>query len=126
MSCLFPLLYYNLYIIFKYSNSNALPRTALDCTLRCYNDFVDTIEEKIAVHEATKLDIPVIGILDTNGDPDAVDIPIPANDDSIRAIHLITKTLADTIMEAKRGSKKQKKEDPVEVKDLPKEPKKEK
>ena len=87
---------------------------------------VDTIEEKIAVHEATKLDIPVIGILDTNGDPDAVDIPIPANDDSIRAIHLITKTLADTILEAKRGSKKQKKEDPVEVKDLPKETKKEK
>ncbi len=68
---------------------------------------VDTIEEKIAVHEARKLDIPIIGILDTNADPEVVDIPIPANDDSIRAIHLITKTLADTIMEAKRGSKKQ-------------------
>jgi ribosomal protein S2 len=43
-----------------------------------------------------------------------VDIPIPANDDSIRAIHLITKTLADTIMEAKRGSKKQQKDAPAE------------
>lgn len=78
---------------------------------------VDTIEEKIAVHEARKLDIPVIGILDTNGDPGAVDIPIPANDDSIRAIHLITKTLADTILEAKRGSKKQTKDLPVEEAD---------
>ncbi|MBW6458782.1 MAG: 30S ribosomal protein S2 [FCB group bacterium] len=71
---------------------------------------VDTIEEKIAVHEARKLDIPVIGMLDTNGDPGEVDFPIPANDDSIRAIHLITKTLADTILEAKQSNKKQVKE----------------
>ena len=71
---------------------------------------VDTIEEKIAVHEARKLDIPIIGILDTNADPEVVDIPIPANDDSIRAINVITKTLADTILEARRGSKKQARE----------------
>jgi small subunit ribosomal protein S2 len=79
---------------------------------------VDTIEEKTAVHEAHKLDIPIIGILDTNGDPEAVDIPIPANDDSIRAIHLITKTLADTIMEAKRGSKKQQNDVPAAKKEV--------
>ncbi len=77
---------------------------------------VDTIEEKIAVHEARKLDISVIGIVDTNGDPTTVDVPIPANDDSIRAIHLITKTLADTILEAKRGSKQSPKETPAEEK----------
>jgi small subunit ribosomal protein S2 len=67
---------------------------------------VDTVEEKIAVAEARKLDIPVVGILDTNADPSLIDYPIPANDDSIRAIHLITKTIADAILEAKRGSKK--------------------
>ncbi|MDD3716299.1 MAG: 30S ribosomal protein S2 [Candidatus Neomarinimicrobiota bacterium] len=67
---------------------------------------VDTVEEKIAVAEARKLDIPVIGILDTNADPALIDYPIPANDDSIRAIHLITKTLADAILEGKRGAKK--------------------
>lgn len=67
---------------------------------------VDTVEEKIAVAEARKLDIPVVGILDTNADPTLVDYAIPANDDSIRAIHLITKTIADAILEAKRGAKK--------------------
>lgn len=67
---------------------------------------VDTVEEKIAVAEARKLDIPVVGILDTNADPTLVDYVIPANDDSIRAIHLITKTIADAILEAKRGAKK--------------------
>ena len=67
---------------------------------------VDTVEENIAVNEALKLDIPMIGLVDTNADPSLIDYPIPANDDSIRAIHLITKTLADTILEAKGGSKK--------------------
>lgn len=68
---------------------------------------VDTIKEDIAVNEARKLDIPIIGITDTNADPSLIDFPIPANDDSIRAIHLITKVLADSIMEGKRGSKKE-------------------
>jgi len=85
---------------------------------------VDTIEEKIAVHEARKLDIPVIGILDTNGDPGEVDFPIPANDDSIRAIHLITKTLADTILEAKQSNKKQVKEPAAKEEVKKQEPKK--
>lgn len=87
---------------------------------------VDTVEEKIAVHEARKLDIPIIGIVDTNADPEVIDIPIPANDDSIRAIHLITKTLADTILEAQRGSKKQQKDDPVVKKEVKKIKKEEK
>ncbi|MFA6619239.1 MAG: 30S ribosomal protein S2 [Candidatus Neomarinimicrobiota bacterium] len=87
---------------------------------------VDTIEEKIAVHEARKLDIPVIAIADTNADPEVIDIPIPANDDSIRAIHLITKTLADTILEAKRGSKKQHKDAPTERTETKKNKKEEK
>ncbi|MDZ7797630.1 MAG: 30S ribosomal protein S2 [Candidatus Marinimicrobia bacterium] len=67
---------------------------------------VDTIEENIAVNEALKLDIPMVGLVDTNANPTLIDYPIPANDDSIRAIHLITKTLADAILEAKGGSKK--------------------
>jgi small subunit ribosomal protein S2 len=63
---------------------------------------VDIIKEKIAVSEARKLGIPVIGIVDTNADPDQVDFPIPANDDAIRSIKLITQVIADTIIEARR------------------------
>ncbi|MCY2928469.1 MAG: 30S ribosomal protein S2 [Planctomycetota bacterium] len=56
---------------------------------------VDQNHEIIAVKEANKLDIPVICLLDTDGDPDLVDIPIPANDDAMRAIDLILKELCD-------------------------------
>jgi small subunit ribosomal protein S2 len=59
--------------------------------------------ERIAVQEANKLGIPVIGIVDTNSNPDGVDIVIPANDDAIRAIKLYTMAMADAVLEGKAG-----------------------
>ena len=59
---------------------------------------VDTHKEKIAVDEARKLKIPVIGVVDTNSDPDEVDYVIPGNDDALRAIRLFASRLADAIV----------------------------
>ena len=59
---------------------------------------VDTHKEKIAVDEARKLKIPVIGIVDTNSDPDEVDYVIPGNDDALRAIRLFASRLADAVV----------------------------
>ncbi len=64
---------------------------------------VDPKKEKIAVKEARILGIPVVGIVDTNCDPDDVDYIIPANDDAIRAVKLIAAAMADAIIEAKQG-----------------------
>ena len=64
---------------------------------------VDPKKEKIAVKEARILGIPVVGIVDTNCDPDDVDYIIPANDDAIRAVKLIAGCMADAIIEAKQG-----------------------
>ncbi len=64
---------------------------------------VDVREEEIAVREARKLGIPVIGLVDTDGDPDSVDYVIPGNDDAIRSIRLITKILADAVIAGKQG-----------------------
>jgi small subunit ribosomal protein S2 len=58
---------------------------------------VDTKKEHLAVEEARKLRIPIIGILDTNCDPDEVDYPIPGNDDAIRAVSLLTRVIADAV-----------------------------
>jgi small subunit ribosomal protein S2 len=63
---------------------------------------VDTRKEKIAVDEARKLKIPVIGVVDTNCDPDEVDYVIPGNDDALRAIRLFASRIADAVM-AGRG-----------------------
>lgn len=63
---------------------------------------VDPRKERIAIKEAHKLGIPVVGIVDTNCDPDEVDYPIPGNDDAIRAVKLITSTMANAVMEAKQ------------------------
>ena len=63
---------------------------------------VDTRKEKIAVDEARKLKIPVIGIVDTNCDPDEVDYPIPGNDDALRSIRLFASRIADAVL-AGRG-----------------------
>lgn len=65
---------------------------------------VDPKKERIAVKEAHILGIPVIGIVDTNCDPEEVDIPIPGNDDAIRAVKLITETIANAVIEGKQGS----------------------
>ena len=58
---------------------------------------VDTRKEKIAVDEARKLKIPIIGIVDTNCDPDEVDFRIPGNDDALRAIRLFAARIADAV-----------------------------
>lgn len=64
---------------------------------------VDTKREHIAVQEAQRLGIPIIAIVDTNCDPDPIDFPIPANDDAIKSIHLITAAIADAILEGKKA-----------------------
>lgn len=61
----------------------------------------DILRDDIAVSEANKLEIPIIGILDTNCDPDNVDYGIPGNDDAIRALALYSKTIADAVVEGK-------------------------
>ena len=60
---------------------------------------VDTNKEHLAIDEARKLKIPIVGILDTNCDPDHVDYPIPGNDDAIRSVALLTRVLADAVAE---------------------------
>ncbi|MDD6155287.1 MAG: 30S ribosomal protein S2 [Eubacteriales bacterium] len=64
---------------------------------------VDPKKEHIAVKEAKRLGIPVVGIVDTNCDPDDVDYVIPANDDAIRAVKLITAKMADAVIEGHQG-----------------------
>lgn len=69
---------------------------------------VDTNKEHLAVEEARKLRIPIIGILDSNCDPDVVDFPIPGNDDAIRAVGLLTRVVADAVADgliARSGGK---------------------
>lgn len=64
---------------------------------------VDPRKEHIAVQEARRLGIPIVGIVDTNCDPDEVDYIIPGNDDAIRAVKLITSKMAEAILEGKQG-----------------------
>jgi small subunit ribosomal protein S2 len=64
---------------------------------------VDPRKERIAVAEAKKLDIPIVAIVDTNCDPDEIDHVIPGNDDAIRAVKLISETMANAIIEGKEG-----------------------
>ena len=65
---------------------------------------VDPRKERIAIKEAQKLGIPVVGIVDTNCDPDELDFPIPGNDDAIRAVKLIAGAMSQAIIEAKQGA----------------------
>jgi small subunit ribosomal protein S2 len=90
---------------------------------------IDVKYEKIAVLEAKKMGIPVIALVDTNSDPDGIDMVIPGNDDAIRSIRLITKIIADSCARGLESSKGYmpksdseapviqtvKKEEPVEV-----------
>jgi len=64
---------------------------------------IDTRREHIAVKEAKKLGVPTIALIDTDSDPDPIDLPIPGNDDAMRAIEIIMKELADAIIEGKTG-----------------------
>lgn len=63
---------------------------------------VDTRKEKIAVGEANRLEIPIVAIVDTNCDPDEIVYPIPGNDDAIRSIMLITRTMTDAVLEGQK------------------------
>jgi small subunit ribosomal protein S2 len=63
---------------------------------------VDSKKERIAVAEANKLKIPIIALVDTNADPDLITVPIAGNDDAIRSVELMTKSIADAIIEARR------------------------
>src|SRR5213075_2056014 len=62
---------------------------------------VDTRREHIAVKEAKKLGVKTIALIDTDSDPDLIDLPIPGNDDAMRAIEIVVRELADAIIEAK-------------------------
>ena len=64
---------------------------------------VDPKKERIAVLEAKKLGIPVVGLVDTNCNPEEVDYPIPGNDDAIRAVSLIADVIANAVIEGKQG-----------------------
>ena len=65
---------------------------------------IDPRKEKIAVAEAHKLGIPIVAIVDTNCDPDEVNYVIPGNDDAIRAVKLISSTMANAIVEGRQGN----------------------
>jgi small subunit ribosomal protein S2 len=64
---------------------------------------IDTRREHIAVKEARKLGVPTIALIDSDSDPDLIDLPIPGNDDAMRAIEIIMKELADSVIEGKTG-----------------------
>jgi small subunit ribosomal protein S2 len=76
-------------------NMNTLPDVAI---------IVDQKREITAIRECRKLGIPIVSILDTNCDPDLIDIPIPGNDDAVRSIKLILKNLTDSILTGKAQS----------------------
>src|SRR5438067_3995888 len=64
---------------------------------------IDTRREHIAVKEAKKLGVPTIALIDTDSDPDLIDLPIPGNDDAMRAIEIVVRELADAVIEGKQG-----------------------
>ncbi len=64
---------------------------------------IDSMKEDIAIAEAKKLKIPIVAVVDTNGDPDVVDYPIPGNDDALRAIELFTSKISEVVIDAKKN-----------------------
>ncbi|MCH6576091.1 MAG: 30S ribosomal protein S2, partial [Bacteroidetes bacterium] len=87
---------------------------------------VDIKKESIAVNEARKLNIPVFAIVDTNCDPDDIDYIIPANDDAVKTIELITSTMADAILEGEAKLKEKKAEEAADRERIKKEREREK
>ena len=86
---------------------------------------VDPKKERIAILEAKKLNIPVIGLVDTNCNPEELDYPIPGNDDAIRAVKLIADVMANAVIEGRQGEamettvpEKEEQEVKEEVKDM--------
>jgi small subunit ribosomal protein S2 len=86
---------------------------------------VDSSKEEIAILEAQKLNIPIVAVVDTNGDPENINYPIPGNDDAVRAIELFTSKVSEAITEGKkerieRGLQEAKKEEaPLEADQIP-------
>jgi len=76
---------------------------------------VDPRKERIAVAEARRLHIPIVAIVDTNCDPDEIDVVIPANDDAIRAVKLLTGKMADAIIEGQQGNEEEDNEEAGEA-----------
>lgn len=79
---------------------------------------VDPKKERIAISEAKIMGIPIIAIVDTNCDPDEIDLVIPGNDDAIRAVKLLTATIADAVIEAKQGFQMVEAQQVVETEEL--------
>ncbi|MFC2085339.1 30S ribosomal protein S2 [Bacteroidota bacterium] len=82
---------------------------------------IDIKKESIAVNEALRLNIPIFAIVDTNCDPDDVDYIIPANDDAVRAIELISRSMADAVIEGEQKEKELKAQDTAEKERIKKE-----
>jgi small subunit ribosomal protein S2 len=64
---------------------------------------IDTRKERIAVAESRRVEVPIVGVLDTNSDPETIDYPIPGNDDAIRSIRLFSQFAADAVLEGKQS-----------------------
>lgn len=64
---------------------------------------IDSSKEEIAISEAQKMKIPIVAVVDTNGDPENIDFPIPGNDDAVRAIELFTSKISESILEGKKA-----------------------
>lgn len=71
---------------------------------------VDIIKDETTMNEAKKMNIPIIAIVDTNVDPSSINFPIPGNDDSIRAISLVTKIISNAVIEGRKGFETEEKE----------------
>ena len=78
---------------------------------------VDIRKEHIAISEARKLSIPVYAIVDTNCDPDLVDYPIPANDDAVKSIEIITRAIADSVLQGVNEAKIKQEDESEEMKE---------
>ena len=81
---------------------------------------VDTKKEQIAVKEARKLNIPIVAIVDTNSDPTIIDYPIPANDDAAKSISILSRIIADAVIEGSQKLKEQKAEQEAEAEKIEK------
>ncbi|MFP4082722.1 MAG: 30S ribosomal protein S2 [Candidatus Aminicenantes bacterium] len=87
---------------------------------------IDSIKEEIAINEAKKLHIPIVAVVDTNGDPEGIDYPIPGNDDAVRAIELFASKVSEAIVEGKKKKieselQQEKKEEKAEPEEQPSE-----
>lgn len=85
---------------------------------------IDTHKEDGVVREAGRVDVPIVGIVDTNANPQLIDYPIPANDDAVKSIELITSYIAGAVIEGKEMGEKQEKIKEVEIKEKIKKEKK--